>query len=254
MKGYVFFAAVVLSLAGHILFFGIFRSDIKPAVQRITPGIFIITEEQMDYLMGIQKTVKDIIITPLPKSLARKNNMWADTVTILNNTVIEGVQPKFVPDSEFLSNKKTYQFSEVSFFIRPERYQPPDIIPRFTDLFYTGSSEGSGGQFGEQVFVTDNGLKLNYYIQGPVQARGLLEMGAPGGADIGFDGGMVKAKLRFWVGKDGRVNQIIVEEGSAFPIIDKKIISLVKAWRFGPGYDPHIPRYQWGVINIKLTK
>lgn len=230
----------ILSITGHGLFFCVFRVDAKPGVSNQNIELHLITVEQLDYLRS-----RDVIVSRLPDSLSNKNPLWKDMLDIV------GARPDIETgeEIELLEDSKSYNFQEIQIPSMWNKDLNKDIIPLYGNLFYLDLFQEGINQGGEYSLDLKNNIKMSYYLQGPVSSRRLVIEGEP---DI--DRAEVRARFRFWVTKDGRVNQVIIEEGSSFPLIDTEIINFIKTWRFSPVFDTRGPNYEWGVVRVRLVK
>lgn len=230
----------VLSIVGHGLFFNIFKVDAKPKSIYQHTGLYLMTKEQMDYLRS-----RDVIVSQLPNSLADKSPVWKDVLDII------GARPDIEAgeEMELLEDSKSYNFQEIQIPSGWNKDLNKDIFPLYGNLFYLDLFQEGINQGGEYLLDLKNNIKMSYYLQGPASSRHLMIEGEP---DI--DRAEVKARFRFWVTKDGRVNQVIIEEGSSFPLVDTEIINFIKTWRFSPVFNTAGPNYEWGVVRVRLLK
>lgn len=252
MKKYLF-SILILSIIGHGLFFGVFKADIKDQLSKSKPQLYLISNEQFNYIKSITGGVKDIIMSPFPESLFSKNNMWGDTINIVEDVNIMGLDIETRGDTELLSEEKGYDFEEIYIPSGSFEYIPEKIIPMFGDIFYAKGLAEKIHNVGEHNIGLNNNISLVYYIQGPCFSR---ELNLENMRNVRFniDKTGINIKLRFWVTKDGRINQVIIEEGSSFPLIDSEIVNLVKSWHFNPLYGKGSPNYEWGILHIRLVK
>lgn len=252
MKKYIIIPCI-LSILGHSVFFGVFKADIKHKLPFQNPQLYFITKEQYDYIASVPKKVGDILLSPLPKSFSFRNVIWGDTLEIIKDTDIAKICTETREDIEFLSDSKGYNFQEIQI---PLGYLPElnlDFLPIYSDIFFTGLLPEREPKDGEYTVKLNNDIKMSCYVQGPISSRGLILDNIPS-VRFNIDKDDVKVKLRFWVTKDGRINQVIVEESSSFPLIDSEIINLFKTWLFRPVYDSSTPNYEWGIVNIRMRR
>lgn len=240
MKRYLFLPFII-SILGHGIFFGTFKSTFPAASVFSSPSLYIIPSGQIKHEM-----TRDIALTPLASMLSGKNPIWADTLQLSKG--IKGAYHEIPEGSMLLPLEKVHTLQKLPLSGECIELSQEEILPRFSDLFYEKiPSEIVRGQL-EQVINLDNNLQLIYYIQGPTSGRGLQVFNLP----LEVEKAPVELKLRFWVAKNGRVNQVIIEEGSGFPKIDEKMVNALKQWRFNPIYMPSATKYQWGVIKIRV--
>lgn len=253
--------SLFISIIGHSIFFSIFKTDIRSKLSYSNPQLYLITSEQFDYLNSIIIKSRDIIMSPLFKSLSNKNPIWNDTLGIIKDIDIMGLDVEIKEDTQLLDDSKGYNFQEIHI---PLSYYEPvkeELIPIFSNLFSPGILAGKVKIESEQVLKLSNGRKIIYYIQGPIVSRRLTqsmceETGLTSGntQKISFNiiNYNVKAMFRFWVTKDGTVNQVIIEKSSSFPLLDIGLIDLIKTLRFSPVSDLSTPSYEWGVVCVGL--
>lgn len=256
MKKYII-VPFVLSIIGHSLFFGVFKTDIKSKLSRSNSQLFLISKEQFDYIRGVAGMAKVNIISPFPNSLSMKNNIWKDALDIVRDGEIMNLDVLVQKDDELLEDSKSYNFKEIAI---PLGYHSDitwgvheESIPVFGDLLGLGLIPKMESQDSGYTIKLSNDLNMRYYIQGPILSRRLISSDTQG-LNFNIDKHSIKAKLRFWITKDGSVNQVIVEESSSFPLVDSEIVNLIKKWRFSPVYAPSSPLYEWGVIIVRLQR
>lgn len=231
----------VLSILGHSVFFSIFKGTVPNKEITSIPKLYIIPSGQVEHEMA-----RDIALTPLTSRLSGKNPIWANTLSLskgLSKTHYEiSEEPMPLP----LDKIHTLRGLPVS--IEWRALPKEKVLPRFSELFYYRLPAEVVSPQGEKTIELSDNIQLNYYIQGPISGRGIHAFNLP----LEIERVPVELKLRFWVAKNGRVNQVIIEEGSGFPIIDKSMIEAIKGWRFRPIYVPSAPRYQWGIIRVRI--
>lgn len=235
MKRYIIIP-FILSILWHGLFFGLFRPDVKAGVTYPDTQLFLITREQFDYL----RKGRDIILPLLPKSLSMKNPLWKDTLEL------SVLRPDAGEDGELLEEYKDFNFQRIQ--ISPVWYSDfsMDITPVYGDLFFYAFTQEKLSDGSEYIVKLKNNKHIGYFIKGPAADRRLFMENTA--LDIGKNG--IKARFRFWVTRDGRVNQVIVEEGSSFPLIDSDVVNFIKTWRFNQAASD----YEWGVVRIRILK
>lgn len=238
----------VLSIIGHGLFFSIFKGDIISRGSPRDAGLYLITREQFNYLNTIAIRERDFAVFPLSKSLSSKNSMWKEALDIIDISRIKGLD---VPLDEegLLEETKSCNFLEIPISLVWHQDANRDITPMYGDLFYLGLLQEKISQGGEFILDLKNKIKMGYYLQGPVSSRQVTIESVPI-----IDKAEIKASFRFWVTKDGRVNQVIIEEGSSFPLVDSDMVSFIKTWRFSPVFDPASSNYEWGIVRIRLFR
>lgn len=239
MRRYIIIPCV-LSIIGHGLFFSIFKVDARSASAYQNTLIYLVTEEQLDYIRS-----KDVIVSPLSKSLFNKNPLWKDILDIVEVKSDTAV----TEDIELLEDFKSYNFQEIQIPLGGYKDLNRDIIPMYSNLFYPELLQERISQGGELILDLKSNIKMGYYLQGPISLRRLTIEGVP---DVDKTG--IRAGFRFWVTKDGRVNQVIVEEGSTFPLVDSELVNFIKTWRFNPIFDLAAHNYEWGIVRVRLLK
>jgi hypothetical protein len=245
--------AVVLSTLLHMTFFSTFTANKEKDKPHFIPGINIISIEQFEYLKNISKKTKDIISFILPKSITEKQPIWNDTIKTLDDSVITKTDISVEDKNWIPEESKIYNFREMQIPLFYNEYTIQDYFPSMDYLAQTETFEDFKQKINENIITLDNGIKIKYYIQGSVSLRSLsLSKGKR--IKILIDKPEVDAKLRLWVTKDGRINQIIIEEGTSFSLVDAEIVKMVKSWHFSPLYDINAPNYEWGIISIKIQK
>lgn len=240
MKRYLIIPAII-SILGHGIFFGIFKWTLPVPPAFAIPRLYIISSGQIKHEM-----TRDIGLTPLTFRLSGKNPIWADTLHLAKE--IDEIYHEIPEESMLIPLEKIHTLQRLPFSREREEMPHEEVLPRFSDLFYDKiPSEIVRGQI-EQVVSLGNDIQLSYYIQGPISGRDLQAVNFPRTVEKV----PVELKLRFWVAKNGSVNQVIIEEWSGFPVIDKKMIDVIKQWRFNPIYTPKAPKYQWGIVKIRV--
>lgn len=236
-----FILAFVISILGHGIFFGIFKGTLPVQAVSSIPKLYIIPSGQIRHEM-----TRNIALTPLFSRLSEKNPIWADTIHLSKS--IDEVYCGILEEPLSLPLKKTHMLQKLPSSVEWNVLSNEKILPRFSDMFYYKLPSEIVSTHGEQVINLSNDIQLSYYIRGPISGRNLQITNL----SLEVDRMPVELKLRFWVARNGRVNQVIIEEGSGFPIIDKKIVDAIKHWRFRPVYVPSAPKYQWGIIKIRI--
>lgn len=243
----------ILSIVGHSLFFGILKSEIKHELPRRNSQLYFISGEQFDYIASVPKKIGDILLYPLPKSFSSKNAVWGDKLAIVKDIDIAKIDIETKEDMEFISDSKGYNFQEIQIPLDYLEEKRRDFLPIFSNIFSTGLLSEGEQRDSEYTINLDNNIKMSYFVRGPALNRSLALDNIPH-IEFNADKNDVRVKLRFWISSDGRVNQVVVEESSSFPLIDSEIINLVKTWHFSPMYDPAAPKYEWGVAHIRLQR
>lgn len=247
MKRYIVIPCF-LSIIWHGLFFGIFKGDIKSGSSTQDARLYLITKEQFNYLNTIAIRARDFAVSPLSESLSSKNLLWKEELDVIDISRITGLD---VPLDEegLLEETKSCNFLEIPIPLVWYKDSNRDITPLYGNLFYLGLLQEKISRGGEFILDLKNKIKMGYYLQGPVSSRQVTIEGVPI-----IDMAEIKASFRFWVTKDGRVNQVIIEEGSSFPLVDSGMVSFIKTWRFSPVFDPASPNYEWGIVRVRLFR
>lgn len=248
--------SLLFSLIGHSIFFGIFKTDIKKKPSSFNPQIYLITYEQFDYLRTIELVHKDIIVSKLPNALLDKNSIWKDELDLIGYIDSKKLGIEIIEDSELMDDDKKYNFQEIQFPLIYYEYIPDPvygIVPMFSNIFYSSLYREKMQYLGENIIRLDNDIKMIYYIQGPISYRILIPSNISK-AKINIDKDEIAAKFRFWVTKDGRINQVVIEESSSYPLIDTEIVNLIKNWHFSPLNNPANPNYEWGIVSVRLQR
>lgn len=239
----------VLSIIWHGLFFSILKGDISFRNPTQDARLYLITKEQFDYIHVISEKEKSFVVSPLSKSLSNKNSIWKETLDIVDISRIIGLDVA-LDEEGLLEETKSSNFLEISSPLVWYKDFNSDITPMYGDLFYPGlllqEKIDRGNEF---VLNLKNNIKMDYYIQGPISFRELTIEGMPA-----LDKADIKAIFRFWVTKDGRVNQVIIEEGSSFPTVDSEMVNFIKTWRFNPVFDSAASNYEWGVVRVRFFR
>lgn len=250
-----------ISIISHSIFFSIFKTDIKSKISYSNPQLYLITNEQFDYLNSIIAKPKDIIVSPLFKSLSNKNAIWNDTLGIIKDLDIMELGIETKEDIQILDDYKGYDFQEIQIPLVYYESALEEVIPIFSDIFYSRILAGKIKLENEQTLKLNDNIKIIYYIQGPIVSRRLTQ---PMRGETGLTSGNIpkinyniinyniRARFRFWVTKDGIVNQVITEESSSFPLLDGEFINLIKTLRFSHVGESAAPNYEWGVVRVRL--
>lgn len=252
MKRYIIIT-FILSIVGHSLFFGMLKPEIKHKLPSQNLRLCFISGEQFNYIAGMPKKIGDILLYPLPKSFSSTNAVWGDNLAIVKEQDIAKTDIETKEDVEFISDTKGYNFQEIQipsdYFLESKQ----DFLPIFSDIFSTGLLLEGEKKDSEYTINLNNNIKMSYFVKGPALNRSLILDSIPR-IEFNADKNDVKAKLRFWISNDGRVNQVIIEESSSFPLIDSEMIKLVKTWHFSPIYDSSAAKYEWGIAHIRLQR
>lgn len=235
---------IVLSLLGHGVFFSVFRgTSIYEKIMTI-PKLYLISSGQIEHEM-----TSNIILTPLDPTLMQKNSIWADKLYMTQDLPYDFVRGQSgLEESVSVIIKKVDTLRKLPVLERAEHIPSEKALPRFSDLFYHKLPDRIIKVHGERIIKLGEDKQLAYYIQGPVSDRNLRIPNF----SLEVENIPVELKFRVWVSKNGRVNQVIVEEGSGFPVMDRRLVDTIKEWRFQPVYDPSAPKYQWGIIKIRI--
>lgn len=250
MKKYIVIPSI-LSIAGHFLFFSILNTEIRGNKPSKNTIVYIITKEQFLYIS--RKDKSEITLSPLWKRMSYKNDIWGEQINIIKDTDIQRID---IADSdEFLGESKSYNFQEIQprkyFYGDTNQNLSWDAVLHMSDLYPEIQFDTGGRKIAENILDLGSNTKMLYYIQGPASNRQLLLTET---SFINLEIYKIKAKFRFWVTKDGRVNQVIVEEGSAFSAALSKIVNLIKSWHFGPSRSRTAKDYDWGIVTIRIQK
>jgi hypothetical protein len=251
IQKYVIFA-VAVSFVLHGLFFSVFNVKTKNDQNLFNLGLSIISIEQLEYLKSTGRKLKNTIMAIFPKSVAAKQPLWADAIDIIGEDIVTKIDVN-IDDNLFLQeDSKIYNFRDIQIPLAQKEYILQDYYP---SMDYAGQHETLSTSKGEEdsIIVLGNGLKIRYYVQGPVSIRDLYTYG-PLKEKTFIDKHGLCAKLRLWVTKDGRINQVIIEEGTSFSLIDLEIVKMIKSWHFTPSYSIDTSNYDWGVIVIRIQR
>ena len=206
-----------------------------------TPKIFILSKKQID-----RSIMNRIDLSFLEDALSYRNKFWKEKIHLAKK--LEKVKYEMPDETIDITVEKTKKIKKlpVSFEIKdiPEK----SLSPRFGEMFYYKLPGEKKIYKEEQTAGKEGNEKLSYKIFGPISNREIQnEIVLISSEEVSA----FELKLRFWVEKSGWVNQVIIEEGSGFPIVDAEIIEVLKKWKFGPVYMISAPKYQWGVMNIR---
>lgn len=243
MKKYIIIPCI-LTIIGHSLFFSIFKVDVVSNANSQNTQLYLISKEQYDYLKTIITRPSDVVAGSLPRSLSNKNPLWKDVLDVVEVSLDSAT----VEEIELLEDSKSYNFQEIQIPLFWYKDLSRDIVPKYYDLFYLDLMQKRISQGGEFILDLKNKIKMGYYLQGPVSSRHLKIDDVPN-----IDKTEIKAKFRLWVTNDGRVNQVLIEEGSSFPLVDTEIIDFIKTWRFSPVFDS-AGNYEWGIVRVRFFK
>lgn len=242
MKRYILLPFII-SILGHGIFFGIFRSTVPVQTVVSSPKFYIISSGQVKHEMS-----RNITLTPLAGRLSGKSPIWASKLNLSKGIDPISLHRSGAEEPMQLTLEKTHTLGGLAVPIEWKILPKQKVLPRFSDLFQYKLPSKIVNIQGEKVVILSNNIQLSYYIQGPISGREIQISNLPSEVERA----PAELKLRFWVSTNGRVNQVIIEEGSGFRIIDKKMVDTIKEWRFRPIYVPSAPRYQWGIIKIRI--
>ena len=248
----LFIIVFIITTVAYLIFFGIFNVDIEAQKGSEPQELYLITDQQIDYIADRGQKFEEVIVSDLSKSLAKRNTLWSDSLAILSSETIQRMDVELSGDFGMSKGSKRYSFYEIPMPYWSGEYSGKDILPKFSELFYF-DMPFEKIKLQEEVIRFKDGVDMNYFIQGPVSSRA-PEINKNPGMLLDIANTDIKAKFRFWVNKDGRINQVVVEEGSPFTLVNAKITNLIKTWNFSPIRDPEGPAYQWGVVNIKVQR
>lgn len=253
MKKYIVLPFAV-SIIYHFIFFGIFNIEDRAIVAQRTAGLHIMTAEQFDYLKSSKAILKGSEIIVMPKTLCNVNPLWADTLRIVSDTAIIKFNFELEEDIAQAEENKESAFQDVRIPVLYYDYIPEEVMPIFNDIFRTEMFLETLGSASENVILLNDGkFKMGYYIQGPVSYRN-LDIANTQDAVFNINRYDAKMKFRLWVTRDGRINQVLIEEGSSYPMIDLEVVKMIKSWHFNPVFEPTASNYDWGVVNVRLMK
>lgn len=249
----IIIVTLLFSVLGHLFFFGILDADIKLCHQMPAAGLSIISIEQFNYIKSIGVRTENILLSEFPKSLFAKNSIWEDSLNIIDSHVLIS-NIDLSNESTGETEIKPYDFGGIYISELRIDHSPFEYLPRFGDVFLMDLPIGEGSAVCENTIILNEGkIKLTYFIQGPAASR-ILILDNSSQKRIRINNRGITSKFRFWTSKDGRINQVIVEEGTSFSMIDSEIMKLIKTWRFNPVYIQSYPDYEWGVITVKVEK
>lgn len=242
---------LLFSVAVHIAYFSLFNAKIPKIKKSHMLGFNLINLDQFNYLSAASKKLKEAMSFIMPKSIIDKQSLWSDILQVSDDTPL-GRQHFVSIDTDEVQGQqnKLWGFDLPQLYIEQ---QPYDVMPEFIstqpELIFNKVSTGH-----ENVFSINEGKdKISYYIQGPVSSRMLnTDMGLENKYEINKSGAI--AKFRIWVTRDGRVNQVIVEESSSFSAMDAELIRMLKSWYFNPSYETGGDNYEWGIVTLKVLK
>jgi len=251
--GKKFLFAGLVSIVLHMVFFSAIKPEnIKERIHLVS-GLNIISFEQFEYFKNIGTKVKNIVPFILPKSILDKQPIWKDTLRSMDDSAVVKTDVSVEDRNWIPEESKIYNFREMQIPVVHDKYAIQDYFPSMDYLAYTGTFEDFKQKISENIITLDNGIKIKYYLQGTVIFRN-LSLGNEKRIKLLIDKPELGIKLRLWVTKDGRINQVIIEEGTSFSLIDSEIVKMVKSWHFSPLYDINAPNYEWGIVSIKIQK
>jgi len=253
----------VVFIAANIILFGVFKTDTQYNGVFKNAKMYLISNEQIEYLMIKSFGLENAAIYSMSKYILDKNTLWKDMLDLRTSVESNKENDVYVESDFLVDNKKTIGVSAPNMWIERE-IKMPEALPEFTELYYSDAVSGIKYQSQSSAVDLSNGVKLKYYIKGQAADRVLLQ-GDFQGVKISQNTPFSKLKLRFWVAKDGRVNQVMIEEGSAFPAADQSIVKAVKKWRFNPIYRKASGmavtageesrtqgNYEWGILYVGI--
>lgn len=245
---------LVLSIIGHGIFFGVFKSDVKQVRTNALLGMHVITKEQFDYFKTVSLRIKDVLVPAFPKILSAKYPSWSDSLSIIGEDVVAKMDVDVQEGGDVPEDSKSYSFQDMQASIPYYEYSPLDYFQTINEALQAELFQGTMHRASENILMLNNGaIKMSYYVQGPISERNLNENIIPIRVS-NIDKTGIKVKFRMWVTRDGRVNQVMIEEGSSFSLIDSEIVRMLKTWHFSPAYTPNASGYDWGIITVRLQK
>jgi len=246
----IFILPLVLSVLGHGFLLGSFEVGYQ-AEELPMSRLYLLPERQLKHAERESVAVK---VSPTLSQLAEKNKIWKDKVLLYSYLELQPSDISKDDSDLYLTDARRNFVPEIKVNVARRGLSPKEVLPCYGDIYFFSmpsiSSQllntGSG-----EVIRLDGGLKLEYYLQGPISLRGLIVKEVPKHKLVLKDV-PVSLTFRFWVFKDGRVNQVIVEQGSGFPEMDNTLLKLVKKWRFAPITITDSSLYQWGIMKVRI--
>jgi len=235
---------IIFSLLGHGIFFSLFINTVVPSKRspRRTK-LYIITSGQIKH-----KTAENIHLTPLNPALAGHNPLWSDTL-YLSGDILHILEKAQIKGPALMPLKRMSLSKKYIYYVRWNILPNKELLPKFSDIFYHILPYKAVNLYKEHLIDLKNNVRLSYYIQGPVSKRALDVSAFP---FFNVNTTPVNLRLRFWVSKSGLINQVVIEDGSGFPMIDTRIIDAIRHWSFSPVYEDSVSKYQWGIITVNI--
>lgn len=242
---------IVLSVFGHGLFFGLFKQKVEVANLSNNFKLYIIPSGQIRHEFSEQFN-----FNPFTERVVKRNILWGDKIQIIGTCPLL-VDKNIVDDKDTIDYskniskpefKKIYIAKKISYQKVAPGQNEEKLLPRFSRLFYDRIPDESLGKKEEESIDYEGGIKLDYYIQGPASLRKIKTSRFP----LDISETSIKLKLRFWIDNRGKINQVVIEEGSGFAEIDMKIIDIIKKWEFDSSDIVGKTKYQWGVMKIRV--
>lgn len=237
MKKYFYLVSIVI--LGHGMLFGIFKAHVPDKKNTYNSKLFLVLESQIRHELG-----DSLSLSQISGALSLKNSLWSE-----NLCVAKKIGNYKMEEPADVSMTRKPSFKNLSLYVKPPVFRERDVIPNYCDIYYYRLPADIVLTCGEQKVDLENNKELHYLIQGPAAERTVKKIKFPSLEEKTN----IELKVRFWVAKNGRVNQVILEEGTGYSAVDKKIIDSIKKWEFRPQYASSANEYQWGIVRIRVV-